>query len=391
MYFHTLFWPAMLRFSERKTPTNVFVHGFLVMASGEKMSKSRGTGVEPAALRRARHEPRVAALLPRRQAQRPRRGPRVQSRRLRRAREQRPRRQVREHREPRGAVPRCALRRRGAAPSPRTSPSGGSPSTDDAARGDPHRAQRPPVRPRRAQGHGARRPDQPLLRREAAVGARQGSREARRAPSRRAATASSASRTCSVFLAPILPATTRAAARLPGLRPRLRVDRPARRCRRASASTSTSCARIDPEADRCAVRAADALTPTLSRRRERQRAAAPRERREGGATTISIDDFAKVDLRIARIVNAEHVDGADKLLKLTLDVGEGRHRTVFAGIKSAYDPAQLVGRLTPMVANLAPRKMKFGAVRGHGARRVGRRPRHLSCSRPTTARSPACA
>ena len=80
--------------------------------------------------------------------------------------------------------------------------------------------------------------------------------------------------------------------------------------------------------------------------------------------TISIDDFAKVDLRIARIVNAEHVDGADKLLKLTLDVGEGRQRTVFAGIKSAYDPAELVGRLTPMVANLAPRKMKFGLSEG---------------------------
>jgi methionyl-tRNA synthetase len=83
-----------------------------------------------------------------------------------------------------------------------------------------------------------------------------------------------------------------------------------------------------------------------------------------GAGTLSIDDFAKVDLRIARIVNAEHVDGADKLLKLTLDVGDGRSRTVFAGIKSAYDPAQLIGRLTPMVANLAPRKMKFGLSEG---------------------------
>ena len=80
--------------------------------------------------------------------------------------------------------------------------------------------------------------------------------------------------------------------------------------------------------------------------------------------TISIDDFAKIDLRIARIVNAEPVNGADKLLKLTLDVGEERHRIVFAGIKSAYDPAQLIGRLTPMVANLAPRKMKFGLSEG---------------------------
>jgi methionyl-tRNA synthetase len=82
------------------------------------------------------------------------------------------------------------------------------------------------------------------------------------------------------------------------------------------------------------------------------------------AGTIGIDDFAKVDLRIARIVAAEHVPGADKLLRLTLDVGEGRHRTVFAGIKSAYRPEDLVGRLTPMVANLAPRKMKFGLSEG---------------------------
>ena len=80
--------------------------------------------------------------------------------------------------------------------------------------------------------------------------------------------------------------------------------------------------------------------------------------------TVSIDDFAKIDLRIARIVNAEHVEGADKLLKLTLDVGPLGTRQVFAGIKSAYDPAKLVGRLTVMVANLAPRKMKFGMSEG---------------------------
>jgi methionyl-tRNA synthetase len=81
------------------------------------------------------------------------------------------------------------------------------------------------------------------------------------------------------------------------------------------------------------------------------------------AATISIDDFAKVDLRVARIVKAERVDGADKLLKLTLDIGT-EQRTVFAGIKSAYDPAALEGRLTVMVANLAPRKMKFGLSEG---------------------------
>ena len=79
---------------------------------------------------------------------------------------------------------------------------------------------------------------------------------------------------------------------------------------------------------------------------------------------ISIDDFGKVDLRIARIVSAEHVEGAAKLLRLQLDIGEEKPRQVFAGIKSAYDPATLVGRLTVMVANLAPRKMKFGMSEG---------------------------
>jgi len=81
------------------------------------------------------------------------------------------------------------------------------------------------------------------------------------------------------------------------------------------------------------------------------------------ADTINIDDFSKVDLRIARIAAAETVEGSDKLLKLTLDL-DGTTRTVFAGIKSAYEPQQLVGRLTVMVANLAPRKMRFGVSEG---------------------------
>ena len=87
----------------------------------------------------------------------------------------------------------------------------------------------------------------------------------------------------------------------------------------------------------------------------------------GGATasaaSISIEEFRKIDLRVARIVQAEAVAGADKLLKLTLDLG-GQTRTVFAGIKSAYEPAALQGRLTVVVANLAARKMKFGVSEG---------------------------
>jgi methionyl-tRNA synthetase len=82
------------------------------------------------------------------------------------------------------------------------------------------------------------------------------------------------------------------------------------------------------------------------------------------APTISIDDFAKIDLRIAKIINCEAVEGSTKLLRLTLDVGEGKTRNVFSGIASAYKPEDLVGKLTVMVANLAPRKMKFGVSEG---------------------------
>jgi methionyl-tRNA synthetase len=81
------------------------------------------------------------------------------------------------------------------------------------------------------------------------------------------------------------------------------------------------------------------------------------------AETIGIDDFARIDLRIARIVKARKVDGADKLLELTVDIG-GDKRNVFAGIKQAYEPADLEGRLTVVVANLAPRKMRFGNSEG---------------------------
>ncbi|MGU9956562.1 MAG: methionine--tRNA ligase subunit beta, partial [Arenicellales bacterium WSBS_2016_MAG_OTU3] len=81
------------------------------------------------------------------------------------------------------------------------------------------------------------------------------------------------------------------------------------------------------------------------------------------AATINIDEFAKVDLRIAKIIDAQHIEGADKLIQITLDLG-GETRTIFAGIKSAYEPDKLIGRLTVVVANLAPRTMRFGVSEG---------------------------
>jgi methionyl-tRNA synthetase len=115
-------------------------------------------------------------------------------------------------------------------------------------------------------------------------------------------------------------------------------------------------------ADNAASLAPAPATPSPTRHPEQQQHAAE-ARMDPIAETISIEDFSKLDLRIARIAKAEHVEGADKLLRLTLDLG-GETRNVFAGIKSAYSPEQLEGRLTVMVANLAPRKMKFGISEG---------------------------
>lgn len=124
--------------------------------------------------------------------------------------------------------------------------------------------------------------------------------------------------------------------------------------------------RIDPKQIEAMVEAnkesLQAAAPAPAAKAEKKVEAKPVAAEDGAY--ISIDDFTKVDLRIAKIVSADHVEGAEKLLKLMLDIGEEKPRQVFAGIKSAYDPATLVGRLTVMVANLAPRKMKFGMSEG---------------------------
>jgi methionyl-tRNA synthetase len=117
------------------------------------------------------------------------------------------------------------------------------------------------------------------------------------------------------------------------------------------------------------------------------------------AETISIDDFAKVDLRIARILECKTVEGSTKLLQLTLDVGEKdengqpRTRNVFSGISSMYQPEQLQGKLTVMVANLAPRKMKFGCPKAWcwPPATPTRKPTPASmCWSPSPAPCPAC-
>jgi methionyl-tRNA synthetase len=160
-------------------------------------------------------------------------------------------------------------------------------------------------------------------------------------------------RVLTIYLAPVLPATAERVAReLFGM------DRPF-----VWSDLQASPDRINPYKHlltRVEAKQIDALF-------EAPAEAQPAKPLPGGAAiadTITIDDFAKLDFRIAKIVTASHVEGSDKLLKLTLDAGEGRERTVFSGIKSAYRPEDLVGRLTVLVANLAPRKMKFGVSEG---------------------------
>ena len=121
--------------------------------------------------------------------------------------------------------------------------------------------------------------------------------------------------------------------------------------------------RIDPKRVEAMVEASKEDMEAKPQQAAGQKAVVGPLDRDPIAETIGFEEFAKVDLRVARIARAEHVEGADKLLQLTLDLGD-ETRNVFAGIKAAYDPSDLEGKLTVMVANLAPRKMRFGVSEG---------------------------
>jgi methionyl-tRNA synthetase len=187
-------------------------------------------------------------------------------------------------------------------------------------------------------------------------------------------------RVLTIYLAPILPRTAERVAAFMNLRGRLDWAHLQEYPREPIAEYQHLTTRIDPkqiaalvEANRESLQPAG---PAHSQQRHPQHQenavtqstpASPQPSPAGGEgeqpAFITIDEFAKVDLRVARIVDAQHVEGADKLLRLQLDLG-GETRQVFAGIKSAYDPEKLKGRLTVMVANLQPRKMRFGESQG---------------------------
>jgi methionyl-tRNA synthetase len=169
-----------------------------------------------------------------------------------------------------------------------------------------------------------------------------------------------------VYLKPIMPRLVAGAEKFLGLEPQSWGDVAAPLVGRTIGTYEPLATRVDAAAVKALVGAsAENLKPSGV-----PEAAATAAAKPAAAATpapalpnVSIEDFGRVDLRIARIVSAELVEGADKLLKLGVDLG-GERRTVFAGIRQAYEPASLVGRLTVVVANLEPRKMRFGVSEG---------------------------
>ncbi len=274
-------------------------------------------------------------------------------------------RQVRQHREPRGEFITRHFDGELRTPADDAARADGSArSTQAAERGRASDYERARVRQGDARCDAHRRSHQPgaSTRRSRGLLAKDPARR-ERAAGRLLATRCTAFELLTVCLAPVLPAIADARrARTVRPRPRFRLERRRRRPPRDRSVPAPDDAHRS-EAGRCAARrAAGASPPPL--RAAASCCTARRRRQRATAATISIDDFAKIDLRIAQIVNAEHVDGADKLLKLTLDVGEGRAAHRVRRHQVGVRPEDLIGRLTPMVANLAPRKMKFGVSEG---------------------------
>jgi methionyl-tRNA synthetase len=173
-------------------------------------------------------------------------------------------------------------------------------------------------------------------------------------------------RTLMIYLKPVLPAMAEKAERFFAESPWRWQDAAQPRLGAPITPYEALALRLDPKAVAALVEPVDETAPVAAAAPgtpARPAAAAPAAP-SGLAGPISIEDFARLDLRVARILTADFVDGSDKLLKLRVDLGEYGEREIFSGIRSAYDPATLVGRLTVVVATLEPRKMRFGVSAG---------------------------
>jgi methionyl-tRNA synthetase len=351
-YFHVLFWPAMLRFSGYKIPTHVWSHGHLTV-NGEKMSKSRGTGIDPLRYLDIGMNPEwlryyLAAKL----------NANVEDLDFN-ARDF----LARINSDLVGKYVNIAAR--AAAFISRQFDgelldSGEAPDAVASARDI-------------AAAYEAREFGK-VAREVMAIADRVNQRfdqarpwELAKDPAKRAdlhAICSDAIHsffTLSVYLAPILPATAaRVAKELFGMDRELRFEDCKSRPRKIRAFKHLI-TRVEEKQLGQLFDAASVPQPAAPQRHAEKQQHSAKE--HAVTNEITIDDFNKLDLRVARIAHAETVEGADKLVKLTLDLGEAT-RTVFAGIKSDYTPDKLEGRLAVLVANLAPRKMKFGVSEG---------------------------
>ncbi len=355
-YFHTLFWPAMLHFAGLKVPNNVFVHGFITV-SGEKMSKSRGTGISPLRYLDIGMNPEwlryyIAAKL----------NAKVEDLDF----------------NPDDFVARVNSDLIGKYINIASRAAGfiakkfdGKLSMDWAVAGDAFldrlrdaATEIQALFDSREYGKALRAVMDQADHVNAYVDANK-PWELAKHPEKAAelhevcSRLIEAFRILTVYLKPVLPALAANVEALLNIAPLQWQDsNVALTTGHAINAYSHLMTRVEPKM-------LDALfdAPAAPAAAEAPAAEAASDIEEL-APEIGIDDFVKVDLRIAKIVNCEAVDGSDKLLRLTLDVGESRLRNVFSGIKSSYKPEDLIGKLTVMVANLAPRKMKFGVSEG---------------------------
>ncbi|MBV8603694.1 MAG: methionine--tRNA ligase [Pelomonas sp.] len=346
-YFHTLFWPAMLHFSGRKTPNNVFVHGFLTVKQ-EKMSKSRGTGIDPLRYLELGLDAEwlryyLAAKL----------NARVEDLDFN------PEDFVaRVNSDLVGKYVNIASRAAGFLAKRFDGRLAADLGAESRALLDALQAQAGAIAAlyeEREFGKALReimlladRVNEYVDQHKPWELARQDGRDAEL--QQVCTTCIEAFRLLTVYLKPVLPALAAKVEAFLGVAPLVFADAG----RLLGAHRIGAFAHLMQRVDAAKLEAL--FEPP----------AAPKlvPGGEDIAPEIKIDDFAKLDLRIAKIVKAEAVEGSDKLLRLTLDVGEGLHRNVFSGIKAAYKPADLEGKLTVLVANLAPRKMKFGVSEG---------------------------
>ncbi len=349
--FHTLFWPAMLKFSGRKTPDKICVHGFLTVNNGEKMSKSRGTGLDPLKYLDLGMNPEwlryyLAAKLNGRNED-------IDFNRddfMARVNADLIGKFVNIASRAAGFLSKRFEGRLGEVP-----PEGRAllqVLQDEAATLAQHYEVRDTARVVREVMALADRVNAYIDANKPWDLAKQPDQAARLQEV--CTVCIEAFRLLAIYLKPILPQVAAEVARFLIVPPEQFSD---------AARLLGAGHQIDIYQhlmQRVDIKQLDALF-------EPPAAPEPEKLVPGGeaiAPTITIDDFAKIDLRIAKIVACEKVEGSTKLLRLTLDAGEGTTRNVFSGIASAYQPEQLVGKLTVLVANLAPRKMKFGISEG---------------------------